>query len=134
MRTIPAVCIAVSMSISMAASVHAAGLTKESLSEIKENLDEEKAVLVDVREKREWDNGHIDGALFFPLSRLQYGITDEDLKRLPKDKTLYVHCVVGQRAVRAGNILERYGYKVRPIKPGYREMISAGFPKSTATD
>lgn len=45
----------------------------------------------------------------------------------PKDKIIYTHCVVGKRSVAAGNILEKLGYQVRPIKPGYRELIAAGF-------
>lgn len=32
----------------------------------------------------------------------------------------------------AGNVLEKHGFKVRPIKPGYKEMVTAGFPKAGA--
>jgi hypothetical protein len=38
--------------------------------------------------------------------------------------------VVGKRAVTAGNILEEFKYEVRPIKPGYKELIAAGFKKA----
>ncbi len=110
--------------------VYAADITKESLSEIKSKIDDEAAVLVDVREKREWDQGHVEGAIFFPLSEIQDGVTEAELKALPKDKVLYTHCVVGKRAVTAGNILEKYGYKVLAVKPGYKELIAAGFPKA----
>jgi len=108
----------------------AAQHTQESLSQIKENIDSGKAVLVDVRSRREWDAGHIDGAIFLPLTSLVDGVTQEDRLRLPKDKILYVHCVVGKRAGIAANLLERHGYNVRPMKPGYKEMIEAGFPKA----
>ena len=104
----------------------AAELTKDSLATVKKNVDQKKAVLVDVREKTEWNKGHVKGAIFLPLSALQ-----EDAKtlarRLPKDKIVYTHCVVGKRCVTAGNILEKLGYKVRPIKPGYKELVEAGF-------
>lgn len=130
MHTVRSIGLAVVASASLIVSAPAAELTKESLSQIKQNIDDEKALLVDVREKREWDSGHIAGAIFLPLSGLQDGVTKDELRPLPKDKILYVHCVVGKRAVTAGNILERYGYEVRPIKPGYKEMISAGFPKA----
>ena len=103
-----------------------AELTKDSLATVKKNVDQKKAVLVDVREKSEWNKGHVKGAIFLPLSALQ-----EDAKtltrRLPKDKIIYTHCVVGKRSVTAGNILEKLGYEVRPIKPGYKELIAAGF-------
>lgn len=108
----------------------AAEHTKEPLSKIKENIDDGKAVLVDVREKSEWDEGHIKGAIFLPLSAVKDGVSKEELARLPKDKILYTHCVVGKRAVTVGNVLEQHGYKVRPVKPGYKEMIAAGFPKA----
>lgn len=108
----------------------AAELSKEPLSKVKENVDAKKAVLVDVREKKEWDAGHIDGATFLPLSAVQDGLSKAELAKLPKDKEkiLYVYCVVGKRAVTAANEFEKHGYEVRPIKPGYKEMVSFGFP------
>ncbi len=129
MRIASFICLAVIASFNLP-MVEAADLTKDSLPEIKQNVEDKKAVLVDVREKKEWDDGHIEGAIFLPLSSLQNGVTNDQLKRLPKDKILCVHCVVGKRAVTAGNILEKHGYKVRAMKPGYKEMISAGFPKA----
>ncbi len=130
MRSVQLICLAFLGTISITMATSAAELTKEPLSKIKQDVDDEKAVLVDVREKKEWDDGHIEGAIFLPLSILQDGVTKDELKGLPKDKILYVHCVVGKRAVTAANILERNGYKVQPMKPGYKEMISAGFPKA----
>ena len=108
----------------------AAETTTETLAQIKANVDAGKAVLVDVREKREWDKGHVEGAIFLPISSLQDGVTKDELKPLPKDKVLYIHCAVGIRALTAGDILEVHGYHVRPIKPGYKQLIEAGFPKA----
>ncbi len=113
------------------ASVPAAELTKDTLEKVKEKINDEKAVLVDVREKKEWDEGHIEGAVFLPLSKLQEGVDAKALaKQLPKDKIIYTHCVVGKRSVTAGNILEKLGYEVRPLKPGYKELVKAGFKKA----
>jgi phage shock protein E len=108
----------------------AAEHTKDTLATIKQNVEDEKAVLVDVREKKEWDAGHIDGAIFLPLSAVQDGLSKDELKPLPKDKVLYVHCVVGKRALTAANALEKAGFKVQPMKPGYMEMIDAEFKKA----
>lgn len=108
----------------------AADHTKDSLATIKENVEKGKAVLVDVREKKEWDAGHVEGAIFLPLSAVKDGLSKEELATLPKDKILYVHCVVGKRALTAGNAIEKQGYTVRPIKPGYKELIQAGLPKA----
>lgn len=130
MRFAVTTCLAAFASIALTLAAEAAEHTQETLAEIKKNVDEEKAVLVDVREKEEWEQGHVKGAIFLPLSTVRDGLTKEDLKPLPKDKILYVHCVVGARALTAADALERHGYKVRPMKPGYKEMISAGFPKA----
>jgi hypothetical protein len=37
--------------------------TKDSLETVKTNVTDKKAVLVDVREKKEWDDGHIEGSI-----------------------------------------------------------------------
>lgn len=131
MRFATTIVLAAFASIALTLAAGAADHTQESLSEIKKKIDAEKAVLVDVREKKEWEQGHIKGAIFLPLSAVRDGLTESELKQLPKDKILYVHCVVGARALTASNVLERHGYKVRPMKPGYKEMISAGFPKAS---
>ncbi len=130
MQLTKTICFAALASVGLTLAAHAAEHTKESLSQIKKKIDDQKAVLVDVREKKEWDEGHIEGAIFLPLSAVQDGLSKKELKKLPKDKTLYVHCVVGKRALTVGNALEKYGYEIRVVKPGYKEMISAGFPKA----
>lgn len=122
--------LAVAASAACTGPASASELTKEPLSKVKENVEAEKGVLVDVREKKEWDAGHVEGAVFLPLSAVEDGLSKEELKKLPKDKVLYVHCVVGKRAVTAGNAFEKHGFKVRPIKPGYKELVAAGFPKA----
>jgi phage shock protein E len=87
-------------------------------------------VLVDVREKSEWDKGHVEGAIFLPLSALTDKADPAAVSKvLPKDKIFYTRCVVGKRSLTAANILEKLGYDVQSLKPGYRELIGAGFPK-----
>ena len=109
-------------------NAQSAELTKESVETTRKNIADKKAVLVDVREKSEWDQGHIEGAIFLPLSKLQEKLDPTALaKLLPKDKIIYTHCVAGVRSVKAGNILEKLGYEVRPLKPGYKELVEAGF-------
>jgi phage shock protein E len=105
--------------------------TKDSLETVKKNVEQKKAVLVDVREKSEWDDGHIENSVFLPLSALKKGIKKEQLaKALPKDRVLYTFCVVGKRALTAENILEKYGYEARSLKPGYEDLVRAGFKKA----
>ena len=123
--------IALSLLISLLTSVRGAELTKDSLRAVQKNLRDNKAVLVDVRERSEWDEGHVKGAIFLPLSELNDDLDATTLaKKVPKGKIVYTHCVVGKRSVTAGNILERHGYRVRPLKAGYNELIEAGFKKA----
>lgn len=122
--------IAVGVAI-LAGSAFAAEPTKDTLATVKKSVSEEKAVLVDVREKSEWDAGHISGAVFLPLSVLRNGITADALaKRLPKDQIIYTHCAVGVRSCTAADIMLKHGYDVRPLKPGYKDLIAAGFKKA----
>jgi rhodanese-related sulfurtransferase len=103
--------------------------TKDSLTTVQRGVAEQKAVLVDVREKEEWDDGHLRDARLLPLSVLEQGVRKEDLaKVLPKDKVIYLHCAAGGRCVRAAAILKKQGYDVRPLKPGFDALLEAGFP------
>jgi phage shock protein E len=110
--------------------------TKDSLEKAKMQVDDKKAVLVDVREQTEWDKGHVDGAVFVPLGILAKKSKDpafiaELEKKVPKDKTVYCHCAKGKRALLAAEVFEKLGYQdVRPLGPGYEELLKAGFPKS----
>ena len=108
----------------------AAEHTKDSLAVVKANIEQEKAVFVDVREKAEWDDGHLEGALHLPLSELQEGVAPKSLEeKLDKSKILYTHCRAGRRSLLAADILEELGYQVRPLKQGTADLLKT-FPKA----
>src|SRR5206468_1454483 len=89
---------------------------------------DDKAVLLDVREKSEWDDGHLKDARSLPLSVLQAGAKAEDVaKVVAKDKVVYCHCASGVRCLKAADALKKLGYDVRPLKPGYLDLLKAGF-------
>src|SRR5262249_49273865 len=74
--------------------------TKDSLDTVKKNLKAGKAVLLDVREQEEWDEGHLSASRLVPQSKLKMETSlDELLKTLPKDKIVYTHCHAGRRAL-----------------------------------
>jgi rhodanese-related sulfurtransferase len=109
--------------------------TADSLELIRERLVKNEAVLIDVREQREWDAGHLADATLVPLSVLAgKGPTPElaaELQsKLPKGKTVYCHCRSGGRVLRAAPILKELGYDIRPLKAGYEDLLQAGFPKA----
>jgi rhodanese-related sulfurtransferase len=108
-----------------------AEFTKDSLKTVHKNIAGEKAVLVDVRSQEEWDAGHLEGSIFLPVTSLRKHSFDAKkvAKTLPKKKIAYTFCVVGMRAKQAATILEQHGYAVRALKPGYEELLKAGFKK-----
>ena len=109
----------------------AAEPTKDSLDTVKERLKDKSAVLVDVREPKEWDEGHLKDARFIPLSKLKLQAEADKLtKDLSKEKIVYCHCGAGVRACSAADILKKRGYDVRPLKDGYKDLLKAGFPKA----
>jgi rhodanese-related sulfurtransferase len=115
----------------IAGSISAADHTTDSLATVRENVTGNKAVLVDVREKPEWTAGHLAGAVPLPISAIERKNIDPALlERLPKDRILYTYCLVGMRSKKAAGILEQRGYKVRALKPGYEELLKAGFENS----
>ena len=132
MQFYPRFNISVSFAVAIiVSSAIAAEPTKDTLGTVKQHVAEEKALLVDVRERSEWDSGHISGAILLPLSELRKGNSAEALaKRIPKDRVIYTHCAVGVRSCAAADILLKHGYDVRPLKPGYKELIGAGFKKA----
>ena len=131
MKRIQTVGLVAMIALTLVVSVFAAEHTKDTLKVVKENIEAKKAVLVDVREKSEWDKGHIEGAIFLPLSELQAGVEPKSLaEKLPKGMIVYTHCVVGKRSVTAGNILGKHSYDARPLKAGYEELLQAGFKKA----
>ena len=105
--------------------------TKDSLDTVKANVKEGKAVIVDVREQDEWDEGHLKGAILIPRSKLQEDAEATELvKKLDKSKIVYTHCRAGGRALACGELLKKQGFDVRPLKAGYADLIGAGFEKA----
>ena len=80
----------------------------------------------DVREKNEWDEGHLPGAAFVPKSYLEQWAED----RLPsKDKTTILYCAGGVRSVMAADALQKLGYtNVISMSGGFNRWKDAGLP------
>lgn len=74
------------------------------VSEVRD-LYEQGAFFLDVREKNEFENGQIKGALNVPLSELR-----ERMNEIPKDRPIYVHCRSAQRSYNAVMALQNSGF------------------------
>lgn len=84
----------------------------------------EGCCFLDVREKGEWDAGHISGFLHIPIGELERRIGE-----LGKSTTVYVLCHSGGRSALACAILARHGHGgARNVLGGIEEWIARGYP------
>jgi NADPH-dependent 2,4-dienoyl-CoA reductase/sulfur reductase-like enzyme len=85
----------------------------------------ENEVVLDVRTDKEWDGGHLVGALHIPVDELR-----ERLGELPREKRLLVHCRTGLRSYIACRILKQKGFDCANISGGYLflETVQKGTP------
>ncbi|MFC4387087.1 CoA-disulfide reductase [Gracilibacillus marinus] len=73
------------------------------------------ATLIDVREKEEFANGAIEGAVNISLTELR-----NKLPELDSTRPVYVHCQVGLRGYLACRILKNHGYQAINVDGGYK--------------
>jgi len=71
-------------------------------------------VLVDVRDPKEFTDGHIEGATNIPLPQIR-----DRLSELPRDRQIWVYCGVGQRSYYALRILVQHGFDARNLPGGF---------------
>ena len=64
-------------------------------------------VILDVRSKKEYDSGHVPGALFVPFWQVK---STMPTLRIPPGAPLVVYCQHGPRAYMAGSALRRLGF------------------------
>ena len=69
-------------------------------------LVENGSLIVDVRERYEYENGHLKTAVNIPLSELR-----ERINEIPRDVPVYLHCRTGQRSYNAVLALQNLGYQ-----------------------
>ncbi|MDA1129837.1 MAG: rhodanese-like domain-containing protein, partial [Chloroflexi bacterium] len=103
-----------------------------ALDSLKQSQDASTAPLViDVRQRNEYAEGHIPGALNIELGELQ-----EHLDGLPRELPVVMVCAAGMRATTAGSILQRDGRKnVQVIdEAGTPAWIERGYPSETGED
>src|SRR6266702_4243255 len=87
--------------------------------------DHQDIVLVDVREKHEWNEGYIPGAVHVPRGFLELQIEEA----VPdKSKTVVLYCAGGVRSLIAGSTLQQMGYKdVISMSGGFGQWKGNGY-------
>ncbi len=74
-----------------------------------------EAMLLDVREPKEFAAGHVDHAVNVPLPQLR-----DRLGELPKDREILAYCGVGQRSYYATRLLRQHAFRVRNLSGGFQ--------------
>src|SRR5918912_917218 len=112
---------------------------RELLQEVKSEIEEvdaerahellgedERPVVLDVREREEWDQGHIPGALHIPRGSLESRVE----QALPdRSRAVVVYCAAGNRSAFAAKTLEELGYEsVASLAGGIADWQRHGLP------
>jgi molybdopterin/thiamine biosynthesis adenylyltransferase/rhodanese-related sulfurtransferase len=93
--------------------------------EQKGSTQDQDFILVDVREKNEWNEGHIPGAIHVPRGYLELQIEEA----VPdKSKKVVLYCAGGVRSLMAGNTLQQMGYEdVVSMAGGFGQWKASGY-------
>ena len=87
---------------------------------------DKKNVVLDVRTKKEFDAGHIRGAVNIDVNAPDF---DEKVARLDKGKTYLVHCGAGVRSVKACEKMGKLEFpKLVNLEGGLKAWEKAGKP------
>ena len=95
-----------------------------SASALKERLETNPLLVVDVREPSEWKEGYIEGA-----KRIPFGDLAGKADSWARDKPVAVVCSVGQRASIGASILKKEGFReVYNVLGGMTAWTNLGYP------
>ncbi len=94
------------------------------VTEAKRRLNSREAVLIDIREPDEWQEGHVAGARHIPLGDLP-----ARLGEVPQDRPVLLFCRSGNRSGRATALLRERGYtRALNVVGGITAWQRAGLP------
>ena len=97
-----------------------------SAQQLVDMVNKQNAMVLDVRDKKEFDQGHIVDSVNIPFSALE-GRVDE-LKKF-KDRPIVVACKMGQHANAAGTVLRKSGFEtVTRLTGGIMEWRNQNLP------
>ena len=85
------------------------GYKNISQDEAKEMMDNGNVIILDVREKSEYDSGHIKGAVLLPVGNINAETAAKIIDN--KESIVLVYCRSGNRSKKASATLAKLGYK-----------------------
>jgi rhodanese-related sulfurtransferase len=101
---------------------HMGDSVPEVSAEQGQQLVEEGALLLDVREADEWDAGHAPEAVWIPMGDLQTRVDE-----LPRDRRIVAICRTGARSGIVAGALIGAGYDAVNLEGGMRAWASEDF-------
>ena len=102
------------------------GMTDIGTLQLTRLINDDKAVVLDVRETKEFDGGRLPGAVHIPLSQLKDRMGELDKY---KERPVITYCARGQRSRSAGTMLGRAGFtKLFNLTGGLKAWKDAGLP------
>jgi rhodanese-related sulfurtransferase len=108
------------------ASPSSKAVVRVGVDEFEKMSHDKKNVVLDVRTKKEFDNGHIPGALNLDVNAPDF---EQKVAGLEKDKLYLVHCAAGVRSARACDKMSKLGFlHLVDLAPGFRGWEKAGKP------
>lgn len=78
----------------------------------------ENVVFLDVRNKNEFDEGHIKNAILIPLDRLSKEQLEQNGIKQNDGREIIVYCKIGARSQAASEMMIEWGYKIRHLTGG----------------
>jgi rhodanese-related sulfurtransferase len=106
-----------------------AGIKQLNPTEFTRMINQDRAVMVDVREAAAFKKGHILGARHIPLAELDRRADELKIKR---DGPTLVYCQTGSTSLRAGKDLKNKGFEqVYALKGGVLAWLDAKLPLTT---
>jgi molybdopterin/thiamine biosynthesis adenylyltransferase/rhodanese-related sulfurtransferase len=89
-------------------------------------IDADSPAIVDVREREEWDEGHLPGAVHVPRGHLESRI---ETAAPDKSRPVLLYCASGNRSAFAAKTLEELGYEhAVSLAGGFTDWKRNGYP------
>jgi rhodanese-related sulfurtransferase len=96
-----------------------------SVHDVTRLLNGGEALLVDIRDAKEYQSGHINQAINIPLAQLDARMAELESAR---DRRVILVDKLGQQAAGAGRTLRRAGFKVQRLRGGMAEWRGQSLP------
>lgn len=104
------------------------GFKEVGLNDAVRLINQQDAMVLDVREDKEFRDGHIINAVNIPL-----GLLESRLKEIEeyKEKPVIIYCRTGQQSAKAGAVLQRQGFtSTHKLNGGMMAWSDANMPVS----